>query len=300
MLPMRGKPQGSYSGDGSGSAELSSRRPFYLHLVVVTKGAQQQLVLRALESRHYLPLQVANRSQLLLAFRQDGADDWETLGLNEQCDYAWSSPHGTKSLEINARDASGGKLLGASGIPVERLREDLRSRLQPSGGPATTALSEPAVASFGCVLFYGGRNVGAVPGWFCVGRTSITFVCVSEPATGGASSGAKAKKKGRTSLPTMFSTGRSAANLLAEHSHSAAERRGSRGRSVSQVHVAADGLSESSLGAVGTSASELKAALRKTQFSSSDLDAPPAAAAAAAAAAENIETLLGQLKELPL
>ena len=95
-MPARGKLQASQpAGGGSGDGGGGGRRPFYLHLVVVTRGAQQQLVLRSLESRHYLPLQVANRTTLLMAFRQDGSDprtEWETLGAGEQCDYAWSNP----------------------------------------------------------------------------------------------------------------------------------------------------------------------------------------------------------------
>eukprot|EP00966_Prymnesium_polylepis_P268597 6205066-Prymnesium_polylepis.1 len=59
-------------GVGEGDSEFGDR-PMHLHLEVAMHGGQCQLILTTVSSRHLFPLQVANDSSLLLAFRQEGA-----------------------------------------------------------------------------------------------------------------------------------------------------------------------------------------------------------------------------------
>ena len=50
---------------------------------------------------------MVNRSDSLIAFRQQNCDHWDLLGAAESCDYTWDDPLGTRALQIYACDATG-------------------------------------------------------------------------------------------------------------------------------------------------------------------------------------------------
>ena len=78
----------------------------YLVLTVTMNGSQRLLRLKPLTQRQ-LPFKVVNRSDSLIAFRQQNCDHWDLLGAAESCDYMWDDPLGTRALQIYGCDATG-------------------------------------------------------------------------------------------------------------------------------------------------------------------------------------------------
>ena len=81
----------------------------YLVLTVSMRGSQRLLKILPLLEKHRrgLPYKIANRSDLLVAFRQHGCAHWDLLGMGESADYIWDDPSGTRALQVHACDAAG-------------------------------------------------------------------------------------------------------------------------------------------------------------------------------------------------
>ena len=174
----------------------------YLVLTVSMRGAQRLLSILLLEDhKRHLPYKVVNRSDLLIAFRQEGCPHWDLLGAAEACDYIWDDPSGSHQLQVHACDAAG--RFSATSDPYKVAREQskhpelrLADRADDHGlAPSVSrAVSEtPVLFSVACKLVIaeapaergGAHDAEAVDGWLCLTSTHLVFIVFVPPTSRG-------------------------------------------------------------------------------------------------------------------